>query len=62
MNVPSRNAAVLKHAEQQAARIGLPVTIAQAAMGAILNSSVPFEQCIVSELSVIIRIETDYLV
>jgi hypothetical protein len=28
--------------------IGMPVTIARAAMGAILNSSVAFEQCIVS--------------
>ncbi|KAJ5198929.1 Chorismate mutase [Penicillium cf. griseofulvum] len=46
VNVPSRNAAVLKQAEQQAVHIGVPVTIALAAMGAILNSSVPFEQCI----------------
>lgn len=51
MNVPSRNEAVLKQAEQQAVHIGVPVTIAHAAMGAILNSSVPFEQCIVSELA-----------
>ncbi|KAF3016063.1 hypothetical protein E8E15_006167 [Penicillium rubens] len=46
VNVPSRNEAVLKQAEQQAVHIGVPVTIAHAAMGAILNSSVPFEQCI----------------
>ncbi|KAJ6185699.1 hypothetical protein N7519_007000 [Penicillium mononematosum] len=46
VNVPSRNEAVLKQAEQQAVHIGVPVTIARAAIGAILNSSVPFEQCI----------------
>ncbi|OQE40116.1 hypothetical protein PENCOP_c006G03408 [Penicillium coprophilum] len=46
VNVPSRNEAVLKQAEQQAVEIGVPVTIARAAMGAILNSSVPFEECI----------------
>ncbi|CAG7919307.1 unnamed protein product [Penicillium olsonii] len=48
VNAPSRNEAVLKQADQQAVHIGLPVTIAQAAMGAILNSSVAFEECIVS--------------
>ncbi|KAJ5685434.1 hypothetical protein N7536_008053 [Penicillium majusculum] len=46
VNVPSRNEAVIRQAEQQAVHIGVPVTIARAAMGAILNSSVPFEQCI----------------
>ncbi|KAJ5518127.1 Chorismate mutase [Penicillium expansum] len=46
VNVPSRNEAVLKQAEQQAVHIGVPVTIARAAIGAILNSSVPFEECI----------------
>ncbi|KAJ5804129.1 uncharacterized protein N7518_000432 [Penicillium psychrosexuale] len=46
VNVPSRNEAVLQQAEQQAVHIGVPLTIARAAMGAILNSSVPFEQCI----------------
>jgi hypothetical protein len=56
VNVPSRNEAVLKQAEQQAVHIGVPVTIARAAMGAILNSSVPFEQCIVSELAFSIKI------
>lgn len=48
VNVPSRNRAVVEQAEQQAIRVGMPVTIALAAFGAILNSSVPFEQCIVS--------------
>ncbi|KAJ5851704.1 Chorismate mutase [Penicillium soppii] len=46
VNVPSRNEAVLKQAELQAMHIGMPVTIARAAMGAILNSSVAFEECI----------------
>ncbi|KGO54016.1 Chorismate mutase [Penicillium expansum] len=46
VNVPSRNEAVLKQAEQQAVHIEVPVTIARAAIGAILNSSVPFEECI----------------
>ncbi|CAI7605042.1 unnamed protein product [Penicillium glandicola] len=46
VNVPSRNEAVLKQAEEQAVHIGVPVTIARAAIGAILNSSVPFEECI----------------
>lgn len=59
MNVPSRNEAVLKQAEQQAVHIGVPVTIARAAIGAILNSSVPFEECIVSELVFSIGFETD---
>lgn len=59
MNVPSRNEAVLQQAEQQAVHIGVPLTIARAAMGAILNSSVPFEQCIVSESVFSIRFETD---
>ncbi|KAK9850249.1 uncharacterized protein MYU51_012681 [Penicillium brevicompactum] len=46
VNAPSRNEAVLKQAEQQALHIGAPVTVARAVMGAILNSSVAFEQCI----------------
>ena len=50
MNVPSRNEAVLKQADLQAMHIGMPVTIARAAMGAILNSSVAFEECIVSNI------------
>ncbi|KAJ5512430.1 Chorismate mutase [Penicillium fimorum] len=59
VNVPSRNEAVLKRAEQQAVDIGVPVTIVRATIGAILNSSVPFEQCIVSNLGVLIRFEAD---
>lgn len=51
VNVPARNEAVLKQAEQEAVHIGLPVTISRAAMGAILNSSVAFEECIVSNIS-----------
>ena len=42
--------------------VGVPVTIARAAMGAILNSSVPFEECIVSEFSVSLGFETDLVV
>lgn len=48
VNVPSRNEEVIRQAEQQAEYIGMPVTIARATFEAILNSSVPFEQCIVS--------------
>lgn len=48
VNVPSRNEEVVLQAEQQAEHIGMPVTIARATFEAILNSSVPFEQCIVS--------------
>jgi chorismate mutase len=48
VNVPSRNEEVVQNAEQQAVHLGMPVTIARATFEAILNSSVPFEQCIVS--------------
>lgn len=48
VNVPSRNEEVVHQAEQLAEHIGMPVTIARATLEAILNSSVPFEQCIVS--------------
>jgi hypothetical protein len=50
VNDPSRNEAVLQQAQQQAIHIGMPVTIARAAMEAILDSSVAFEECIVSWL------------
>lgn len=40
----------MKQAEQQAEHIGMPLSIARAAMGAVLNSSVAFEECIVSFL------------
>ncbi|KAJ5562754.1 Chorismate mutase [Penicillium sp. DV-2018c] len=46
VNVPARNEAVLQQAEQQAVHIGMPVTIARAAVEAILHSSVAFEECI----------------
>ncbi|KAJ5664880.1 Chorismate mutase [Penicillium maclennaniae] len=46
VNVPSRNEEVVQQAEQQAEHIGVPVIIARATFEAILNSSVPFEQCI----------------
>ncbi|KAJ5134861.1 Chorismate mutase [Penicillium atrosanguineum] len=46
VNVPSRNDEVVQEAEEQAEHIGMPVTIARATFEAILNSSVPFEQCI----------------
>ncbi|KAJ5146210.1 Chorismate mutase [Penicillium bovifimosum] len=46
VNDPERNEAVIQQAEQQAVHIGVPVTIARAAMEAILDSSVAFEQCI----------------
>lgn len=51
VNVPSRNREVVEQAEQQAIHIGMPVTIARAAFEAVLNSSVPFEQCVVSDIS-----------
>jgi chorismate mutase len=48
VNVPSRNEEVVRQAEQQAVHVGMPVTVARATFETILNSSVPFEQCIVS--------------
>ncbi|KAJ5104422.1 hypothetical protein NUU61_001769 [Penicillium alfredii] len=54
VNMPSRNQAVVQQAEQRAIHIGMPVIIARAAMGAVLNGSVLFEQCILRNLTAVV--------
>lgn len=56
VNVPSRNQEEIQEAAAQAVEIGMPVTIAQSVMKTILDSSVLFEQCIVSDCKAIVEI------
>jgi len=50
VDVPARDQQVIDGAEANATAVHLPKTIAKAVFTAIINSSVPFEYCIVSYL------------
>lgn len=47
---PTRDAQVIDEAVEGAPAVGLPQTIAAAVFEIIINSSVVFEQCVVSSL------------
>ncbi|OBZ73650.1 hypothetical protein A0H81_06273 [Grifola frondosa] len=49
VDVPARDAQVIQDAVDQAPNFKLPQTIAQAVFEAIINSSVPFEECVFDE-------------
>jgi chorismate mutase len=50
VDVPARDQEVIDGAEANATAVHLPKTIAKAVFSAIINSSIPFEYCVVSSL------------